>query len=160
MTSHRTPITILMADDAPDDIMLTAKAFSQCRLANELKSIGDGEELMDYLLQRGTFASPEEAPHPELIFLDINIPRMDGREAIREIKGNPEPRQIPVIVLTTSQEDRNIPRSDEQSVNSDIIKPVTFDAIAEVIRGLGNHWLEIVALPPPSPASDTGLEPA
>ena len=103
METHNKPITILMAEDDPDDRMLTGDAFTENRLLNELRFVEDGEELMDYLYHRGKYADPSDAPRPGLILLDLNMPRKDGREALAEIKADKDLRQIPVIVLTTSK---------------------------------------------------------
>src|SRR5918912_4632014 len=102
MSTHR-PITILLADDDPDDRLLAQEALEENRLANDLHMVDDGEELLDYLYQRGKYADPASSPRPGLILLDLNMPRMDGREALRVLKGDPDLRQIPVVVLTTSQ---------------------------------------------------------
>lgn len=142
------PITILLADDDPDDRMLAKDALDENRLANDLQCVEDGEELLDYLLQRGRFSNPETAPRPGLILLDLNMPRKDGREALREIKEHPELRRIPIVVLTTSKAEEDILRTYELGVNSFISKPVTFEGLVEVMRALGKYWFEIVELPP------------
>src|SRR5215203_6044130 len=97
------PITILMADDDPDDRQLTKEAFEEARLANDLRFVEDGEELMDYLCRRGKYADPASSPRPALLLLDLNMPKKDGREALKEIKADPQLRQIRVVVLTTSK---------------------------------------------------------
>ena len=142
------PITILMADDDPDDRQLTKEAFEESRLANDLRFVEDGEELLDYLHRRGKYAAPGAAPRPGLILLDLNMPRKDGREALQEIKADPDLRHIPVIVLTTSQAEEDVVRSYDLSAASYITKPVTFDRLVEVVKALGRYWLEIVELPP------------
>ena len=142
------PITILMADDDPDDRMLTRDALAESRLANDLHFVEDGEELLDYLRQRGKFADPQSSPRPGLILLDLNMPRKDGREALREIKSDPSLRHIPVVVLTTSKAEEDIYRTYDLGVNSFITKPVTFDGLVDVMRALGRYWFEIVELPP------------
>lgn len=147
-----------MADDDPDDVMLTRKTFARCRLANELVSVEDGEDLMDYLHRRGAYADPQSSPRPGLILLDLNMPRKDGREALREIKADPKLRRIPVVILTTSQEERDLVHCYDQSVNSYITKPVTFESLTGVIRGFGVYWLEIVT-PPPGPWADEAGDP-
>src|SRR5678815_5280709 len=114
----RKSITILLADDDADDRMMAADALEESRLANDLRFVEDGEELMDYLHRRGKFAEPDAAPRPGLILLDLNMPRKDGREALREIKAEPELRSIPVIVLTTSQAEEDIYRTYDLGVNS------------------------------------------
>src|SRR6185437_11550778 len=141
------PITILLADDDADDRMLARDALAESRLANHLKFVEDGEQLMDYLCRRGNYASPEAAPWPGLILLDLNMPRKDGREALREIKGDPNLRHIPIVVLTTSKAEEDIYRTYNLGVNSFITKPVTFDGLVSVMRGLGRYWFEIVELP-------------
>lgn len=142
------PITILLADDDADDRMLTKEALAESRLANDLRFVEDGEQLMDYLHRRGKFASPQVSPWPGLILLDLNMPRKDGREALREIKSNPNLRHIPIVVLTTSKAEEDIYRTYDLGVNSFITKPVTFDGLVSVMRGLGRYWFEIVELPP------------
>lgn len=147
------PITILLADDDPDDRMLAQDALSESRLANDLRFVQDGEELMDYLLRRGAFSDPEKSPRPGLILLDLNMPRKDGREALREIKSYPHLRQIPVVVLTTSKAEEDIYRTYDLGVNSFITKPVTFDGLVAVMQTLGRYWFEIVELPGEKPRS-------
>ena len=142
------PITILLADDDPDDRMLTRDAFEESRIRNVLETVEDGEELMDYLLHRGNYAGDSARPHPSLILLDLNMPRKDGREALREIKSCPELKNIPVVVLTTSKAEEDIFRTYDLGVNSFIIKPVTFDGMVDVVKTIGKYWFEIVELPP------------
>ena len=144
---EREPICILLADD-PDDRMLTERALKKNRLANLIKMVEDGEQLMDYLYRRGSFADPESSPRPGLILLDLNMPRKDGREALEEIKSDPSLRRIPVVVLTTSEAEQDILRSYDLGVNAFVTKPVTFDGLAEAIMRLGEFWFEIVKLPP------------
>jgi CheY-like chemotaxis protein len=143
----RKSITILLADDDADDRMMAADALEESRLANDLRFVEDGEELMDYLHRRGKFAEPNAAPRPGLILLDLNMPRKDGREALGEIKADPELRSIPVIVLTTSQAEEDIYRTYDLGVNSFITKPVNFESLVAVMRALGKYWFEIVELP-------------
>lgn len=145
---EREPICILLADDDPDDRMLTERALKKNRLANLIKMVEDGEQLMDYLYRRGSFADPESSPRPGLILLDLNMPRKDGREALEEIKSDPSLRRIPVVVLTTSEAEQDILRSYDLGVNAFVTKPVTFDGLAEAIMRLGEFWFEIVKLPP------------
>lgn len=143
---HR-PITILMADDDEDDRMLAKEALEECRLANDLHFVPDGEALMDYLCQRGKYSDLAHSPRPGLILLDLNMPRKDGREALTEIKANPDLRHIPIVVLTTSKAEEDIYRSYDLGANSYITKPVTFDSLVEVMKALGRYWFEIVELP-------------
>ena len=140
-------IAILMADDDPDDRLLACEAFEESRLANELYLVEDGEELMDYLYRRGEY-NETSAPRPGVILLDLNMPRKDGREALREIKADPDLRRIPVVVLTTSKAEEDILRTYDLGVNSFIVKPVTFTDLVEVMQALGRYWFEIVELPP------------
>ena len=107
----------------------------------------DGEELMDYLLQRGKYSDSENSPRPGLILLDLNMPRMDGREALKEIKSNPELRSIPIIALTTSHSEDDIARVYQLGANSFITKPVSFESLVETIRCMGRYWFEVVKLP-------------
>lgn len=147
MIPPRQPITILMADDDPDDRLMTQEAFVECRVANPLRFVNDGDELMDYLRREGDFADAARFPMPGLILLDLNMPRRDGREALREIKADPALRGIPVVILTTSKAEEDVLRSYQDGVNSFITKPVTFSALIEVVQALGKYWLEVVDLP-------------
>ena len=144
----RETIVILIAEDDPDDRMLTIRALEQNRLANDIKWVEDGEALMDYLHRRGAYADDGSAPRPGLILLDLNMPRMDGREALQAIKADPELRRIPVVVLTTSRAEQDVVQSYDLGVNAFVTKPVTFEELADAIRVLGNFWFEIVKLPP------------
>jgi len=141
-----TPITILMADDDADDRMLAEDAMRESRLGNVFRCVEDGQELMDYLTRSGKYAA-EEAPRPGLILLDLNMPRKDGRQALHEIKTDPELRRIPVVILTTSKTEEDVLRSYDLGANSFISKPVTFDALVEIVRTLGTYWFNIVELP-------------
>ena len=148
MIERRIPITILIADDDPEDRMLVEDAFIESRLVNDLRFVEDGEELMDFLYRRGRYSDPVSSPRPGVILLDLNMPRKDGREALKEIKSDPRLRQIPVVVLTTSRTEEDIFRSYDLGVNSFITKPVTFVAMIELMKTLGKYWFEIVELPP------------
>src|SRR5207237_5281886 len=130
------------ADDDPDDRLLTQEAFEESHLLNRLEMVEDGEELMDYLQHRGKYAGAAGKPKPGLILLDLNMPRKDGREALKEIKSSPELRRIPVVVLTTSKAEEDILRTYDLGVNSFIVKPVTFDGMVDVLKTLGKYWLE------------------
>ena len=151
MTTARAPITILMAEDDPDDRLMTQEAFIECRLGNPLKFAVDGQQLMDYLHRRGEYADDSRYPMPGLILLDLNMPRKDGREALREIKADPELRKIPVVVLTTSKADEDVTASYLDGANSFITKPVSFSALIAVVQALGTYWLQIVDLPVDTP---------
>jgi CheY-like chemotaxis protein len=141
------PITILMADDDPDDRQLTREAFEEAKLANDLRFVEDGVELLDYLHRRGKYADPATSPRPGIILLDLNMPRKDGREALQEVKQDPRFRAIRVIVLTTSKAEEDILRTYNLSAASYITKPVTFESLVDVVKTLGKYWLEIVELP-------------
>ena len=140
-------IVILMADDDADDRLLAKDALTECRLANDLHFVENGEELIEYLQRRGKFASLADAPRPGLILLDLNMPKKDGREALKEIRADPEFKKIPVVVLTTSKADTDIGVIYELGANSFISKPVSFDSLVEVMKILGRYWFEIVELP-------------
>jgi CheY-like chemotaxis protein len=144
---HWKSITILMADDDQDDCLLVKNAFAENRLLNHLRFVADGEELMDYLYHRGKYRDPSLSPRPGLVLLDLNMPKKDGREALKEIKSDPDLRCIPIVVLTTSKQEEDILRSYDVGANSYITKPVTFKGLVEVLKSLGNYWLEIVELP-------------
>lgn len=141
-------ITILLADDDPDDRKLTQDAFAENRLANVLHCVEDGEELLEYLHRRGKYTNLRNTPLPGLILLDLNMPRKDGREALKEIKADPDLRRIPIVVLTTSQAEEDIIRTYDLGVNSYVTKPVTFKSLVELIKVLGSYWFEVVELPP------------
>jgi two-component system, response regulator len=147
MNDGRRPITILLADDDEDDRKLAQDALAESQLANDLHTVEDGEELMDYLLRRGKYAALADSPRPGLILLDLNMPKKDGREALREIKADPSLRQIPVVVLTTSKAEEDIYRTYDLGANSFITKPVMFESLVKVMRELGTYWFEIVELP-------------
>ncbi len=140
-------ITILMAEDDADDREMTKEAFEESRLLNDLRFVEDGVELMDYLQRRGKYSDPESSPRPGLILLDLNMPKKDGREALQEIKADPNLRSIRVVILTTSKAEEDIIRTYDLSAASYITKPVTFSGLADVVKTLGKYWLEIVELP-------------
>ena len=146
MTSAKDSIVILMADDDDDDFVLTEKALKESKLLNTLIRVKDGEELVDYLTKSGEYAT-KETVRPGVILLDLNMPRKDGREALKEIKSNPDLHDIPVVVFTTSKAEEDIYRSYQLGVNSFITKPVTFDNLITVMQALGKYWFEIVELP-------------
>lgn len=147
MVKHRKSITILVAEDDEDDRFLMQEALEENRLANDLHFVEDGEELMDYLLHQGQYSDPESSPRPSLILLDLNMPRKDGREALQEIKANPDLRQIPIVVLTTSKAEEDILRTYDLGVSSFIGKPVVFESMVKIMKMLGTYWFEIVELP-------------
>src|ERR1044071_9999505 len=138
------PIVILIAEDDPDDRVLTKEAFEESRLLNEVYFVEDGEELINYLERKGEYA---ESPRPNLILLDLNMPKKDGREALKEIKSNPDFRRIPIVVMTTSKAEEDIFRSYDLGVNSYVTKPVKFESLVETIKVIGKYWFEMVELP-------------
>jgi len=154
MKRHGDPITILMADDDADDRALTREAFEESRLANDLRFVEDGVELMDYLRRNGRYADPASSPRPGLILLDLNMPKKDGREALAELRADPALSSIRVVVMTTSKAEEDIARSYALSAASYVTKPVTFAGLLEVIQTLGKYWLEIVELPDDPRRSD------
>ena len=147
MKANGKPIIILMADDDSDDRMLVKDAFDESRLNNDLHFVEDGEQLIDYLYRRGNFTHLKGQPYPGLILLDLNMPKKDGREALAEIKRDPDLRRIPVVILTTSRAEEDILRTYDLGANSFITKPVTFESLVQVVQVLGNYWVEIVELP-------------
>ncbi len=141
------PITILIAEDDEDDRLLTREAMAEARLINDLRFVEDGQELLEYLRHEGAYTDPNSAPRPGLILLDLNMPRMDGRTALKHIKGDPSLRRIPVVVLTTSKAEQDILRSYDLGAASFITKPVGFESLVEVVHTLGHYWTGIVELP-------------
>ena len=142
------PISILIADDDPDDRMMIEEAFNENRFANKLAFVEDGEELLAYLRREGEFSHLADEPYPGIILLDLNMPRKDGREALQELKADPDLCRIPIIVLTTSQAEEDIARTYGLGVSSFITKPVSFEELVEAVRVICQYWIQIVALPP------------
>lgn len=147
MDQNVKPIVFLMADDDPDDRVLTKSALKESKVLNELHFVEDGEELMDYLKYEGKYTNPEDAPRPSVILLDLNMPKKDGREALKEIKSDPNLRRIPVVIMTTSKAEEDIVRSYDLGANSYITKPVTFERLIELMKTMGQYWVEFVELP-------------
>lgn len=151
------PIHIVLAEDDPDDRLLTRRALSESHVATMLTTVENGEELLRYLRQDEEFREDDEGrgtSRPDLILLDLNMPRMDGREALREIKSDPELRRIPVVVLTTSEAEHDILESYNLGVNAFVTKPVRFEALADAMDSLGAFWFDLVKLPPEHDASE------
>ena len=138
---------ILLVEDSPEDFEATVRAFNRSGLRNPIIRCEDGDSALDYLHRRGPYASPEQAPRPGVILLDLNLPGTDGREVLQEIKGNEELRQIPVIVLTTSTDDRDVTACYQAGANSYIQKPVDMDGFIRAIERLNGYWFEVVVLP-------------
>ena len=142
------PLTILLADDDEEDRDFTRDALQNAHLANDMRFVVDGQDLMDYLRRQGPYADPAvDAPRPGIILLDLNMPKKDGREALAEIKGDEDLRRIPVVVLTTSKDEEDVFRTYDLGVNSFITKPVTFTGLVDVLRTWQHYWFELVELP-------------
>ncbi len=140
-------VTILMADDDEDDRLLTREAMAEGRVLNRLEFVENGAELMEYLVGTGKYTDRNEFPMPGLILLDLNMPKMDGREALAEMKKHPALRRIPVVILTTSKAEEDMLKGYDLGAASYITKPVTFDALVDLMKTLGKYWVEIVELP-------------
>ncbi len=141
-------ISILVADDDPDDRMMIQEAFTENRIANEIVFVEDGEQLMAYLRREGPFAALKGEPYPGIVLLDLNMPKKDGREALRELKADPELCRIPIVVLTTSQAEEDVVRTYGLGVSSFVTKPVSFEGLVDAVRVICQYWIQIVALPP------------
>jgi two-component system, response regulator len=140
------PNVLLLADDDPDDRLLVKDALDECRWRGDLRCVENGEELLDYLRHRGAYQGADP-PRPGLILLDLNMPRKDGRQALREIKADPVLRRIPVVILTTSRADTDIGNLYDLGASSFISKPVQFEDLVNVMRLLGQYWFDTVELP-------------
>jgi len=149
LDKNKIPITILVCDDDEDDRLLTRQALEGAHISNALRFVEDGEQCLDYLYQRGEFAGEMGlAPRPGLILLDLNMPKLDGREVLVAIKSDPALADIPIVVLSTSNHNEDMVRSYQLGVNIFISKPVTFTGLVDAMNLLGRFWLEIVELPP------------
>ncbi len=147
MPNSSLPITILMADDDEDDRLLAVDALKEGRILNNLQCVEDGVELLEYLRREGKFSDAATSPRPSLILLDLNMPRMDGREALEQIKADPKLRSIPVVILTTSKEEEDMLRGYDLGAASYITKPVNFEGLVDLMQALGRYWIEFVELP-------------
>jgi CheY-like chemotaxis protein len=141
------PIIVLYADDDPEDRLLVKDAWEESRVANELHFVEDGEDLMDYLHRRGKYEHLADTRLPGMILLDLNMPKMDGREALAQIKGDARLKRIPTVVLTTSKAEEDILRAYGLGVSSFIVKPVTFKSLVDLTLAFSRYWFEIVELP-------------
>lgn len=141
------PVTLLIADDDADDRMMIREAIEENRMQNDVRFVNDGAELLEYLRRQGKYSNPAHSPLPGLILLDLNMPKVDGRTALREIKQDPSLRQIPIVVLTTSKAEEDVSSARHLGVDSFVTKPVTFSALVEMIRDLGRYWFQIVDIP-------------
>jgi CheY-like chemotaxis protein len=144
----KNPIVILIADDDEEDRMLVKEALEENKLMNILQFVENGEELMAYLYNKDKYQNKNKFPRPGLILLDLNMPKKDGREALREIKDDPELKTIPIVILTTSKAEEDIFKTYNLGVSSFITKPVTFSSLVEIMKTLSKYWFEIVELPP------------
>lgn len=147
MNQEKKLLTILMADDDEDDRLLAKEAMVESRVLNSLRFVEDGVELIAYLRGEGKYGDRAEYPMPGLILLDLNMPKKDGREALRDIKADADLRRIPVVILTTSKAEEDMLRGYDLGAASYITKPVTFDALVDLMGALGRYWVEIVELP-------------
>ncbi|MDX6690729.1 MAG: hypothetical protein QOG15_2186 [Solirubrobacteraceae bacterium] len=138
---------ILMAEDDEEDRLMAQEALAEANPINQLRFVVDGEDLMDYLHQRGEHGAGADAPRPAIILLDLNMPRKDGREALAEIKSDPELRHIPVVVFTTSKDDHDVLTTYALGANSYITKPSRFTTLVEVMSGFSNYWFQLAELP-------------
>jgi CheY-like chemotaxis protein len=147
MNLDRKPVFILMAEDDPDDCLMISKALEDHRIVNRVRFVSDGEELLKYLRHEGIYSDEKDNPLPTLILLDLNMPKVDGREALQIIKSDPKFRHIPIVVLTTSKSEEDVARAYQAGANSYITKPVTFVGLVSVLKSLKHYWLEMVELP-------------
>lgn len=143
-TEHSDPIEILIVEDNPGDVRLTQEALKDAKIANTLNIVGDGVEALDYLYKRGKYVN---AAQPDLIFLDLNLPRKDGREVLAQIKADPKLRRIPVVILTTSQAEEDIFKTYDLHANCYVTKPVNFEEFLKAVRAIEDFWLAVVRLP-------------
>ncbi len=139
---------VLLAEDNPADQNLTRRALEDARVDADLKIVEDGVEAMAYLRREGAYADPAESPRPDLFLLDINMPRMDGKQVLKEVKADPDLRSVPVVMLTTSQQEIDVLESYNLGVNAYIAKPVDMDQFITAIQNLQQFWLVLAVLPP------------
>ena len=147
MTESADPIAVLIVDDDPEDRDLVREALRERCPAADIRTVSNGEELMDYLRRRVAYAAPGAAPAPSLILLDLNMPRKSGREALTEIKADAALRRIPIVVLTTSQAEEDVTRIYDLGANSFIVKPSRYQTLLDTISTLDRYWFQIVSLP-------------
>jgi CheY-like chemotaxis protein len=138
---------ILLVEDSLEDVEATTRALRKAGLANPIHHCADGDDALDYLHQRGKYADPAQAPRPGVVLLDLNLPGTDGREVLTQAKADPQLKKIPVIVLTTSTDERDIERCYQAGANSYVKKPVDLDGFLQAIRRLTDYWFEVVILP-------------
>ena len=141
-------LTVLLVEDNPRDVRLTQRAFVQASLPHDLRVVRDGDEALAYLQREGAYKDPQASPRPDVILLDLNLPRMSGHDVLRRLKQDQRFRQMPVIVLTTSGRADDVRLAYEAGANAYLLKPVEFARFTEVMGHLGKFWLEMVELPP------------
>jgi CheY-like chemotaxis protein len=139
------PVDILLVEDNPGDVKLTRKAFEKARLSNDLYVVNDGVEALEFLEQAGEY---EDAPRPDLVLLDLKLPRKSGEEVLEAVKGDPELKRIPVVILTSSDAEEDILQTYELHANAYMTKPVTFEGFVETIKKVEGFWLSVVRFPP------------
>ena len=142
--ANGTPIEVLLVEDDPGDVLMTQEAFEEHKVRNRLTVVSDGAEALSYLRREGQYA---DAVRPDLILLDLNLPRRDGRQVLAEVKGDPELRRIPIVVLTTSEAEEDILRSYDLHANAYVTKPVDFDRFVAVIQQIDEFFISVVRLP-------------
>ena len=142
------PAIILLAEDDRGDQELTRRALEEGKIRNDLRIVEDGEEALAYLFRRGKYKDPATSPRPDLLLLDLNLPRVDGRQVLERVRADSKLRRMAVVVLTTSRQDEDILRSYELGCNSFITKPVGMEQFIRVIQALEEYWFQIVVLPP------------
>jgi CheY-like chemotaxis protein len=140
-----TPVEILLVEDDPGDVLMTKEALADAKMGNKLHVVTNGEEALAFLFQQGEYA---DAPRPGLVLLDLNLPRVDGREVLARIKVDDALRRIPVVVLTTSEAEEDILRSYDLHANAYVTKPVDFEAFVKVVRQVDEFYITVVRLPP------------
>lgn len=144
---NKRPLNIMVAENDEDDRALVKFAFAECKLSNTVDFVEDGEQLLDYLYCRGSYEDKINAAKPDLILLDLGMPRVNGHEALKEIKSDPLLRSIPVVIFTTSKSTKDINSTYNMGANSFIVKPVTFDGLIQVMNVLAEYWAEVTELP-------------
>ncbi len=148
MSKYRKPIVVLMAEGSTDDQILMRRALEESHLSWSLYTVKDGEELLDYLHHQGQYRELARAPRPDLILLDLSLPKIDGKEALQAIKADCDLRRIPIVMLTSSKSEEDIRHSYELGASSYLTKPMTFELLVEAVNTIGKYWFDIVELPP------------
>jgi CheY-like chemotaxis protein len=141
------PAIILLVEDDAGDQEITRRSLAKAKLKNDLFIVEDGEQALDYLFRRGAYTDPAVSPRPDLVLLDLNLPKVDGRQVLEEIRKTPELKRLVVVIMTTSQQEADIVRSYELGVNSYVTKPMDFDQFSKVIQDIGHYWFQVVVLP-------------